>query len=92
MSVDRKFSVCTYDTGFSEVDMSSGLRTFNALYVNTALLKCILFGTENQPSSLNIVSDGVLNSAREIMRPARFCNFDRRSICVPAADPHVREP
>ena len=92
LSVDRKFKVCTCDTGFSKVDMYSGVRSFKALYVNTALLKFILFGTENQPSSLNIVSDGVLNSACKIMRAARFCNFDRRSICVPAADPHVREP
>ena len=92
LSVDRKFSVCTCDTGFSKVDMYSGVKSFKAPYVNTALLKFILFGTENQPSSLNIVSDGVLNSACKIMRAARFCNFDRRSICVPAADPHVREP
>ena len=87
LSVDRKFRVCTCDTGFSKVDMYSGVRSFKALYVNTALLKFILFGTENQPSSLNIVSDGILNSACKIMRAARFCNFDRRSICVPAADP-----
>ena len=60
LSVDRKFRVCTCDTGFSKVDMYSGVRSFKALYVNTALLKFILFGTENQPSSLNIVSDGVL--------------------------------
>ena len=92
LSVDRKFRVCTCDTGFSKVDMYSGVMSFKALYVNTALLKFILFGTENQPSSLNIVADRVLDSACKIMRAARFCNFDRRSICVPAADPHVREP
>ena len=73
MSVDRKFRVCTCDTDFSKVDMYSGVRSFKALYVNTALLKFILFGTENQPSSLNIASDGVLNSACKIMRAARFC-------------------
>ena len=33
-----------------------------------------------------------MNSACKIMRAARLCNFDRRSICVPAADPHVSEP
>ena len=92
LSVDRKFRACTCDTGFNKDDMYSGVRSFNALHVNTVLLKFILFGTENQPSSLNIVSDGVLNSACKIVRAARFCNFDRRSICVPAADPHVREP
>ena len=45
----------------------SGVRSFNALYVNTALLKCILFGTENRP----IIS--VLISACKIMRAACFC-------------------
>ena len=62
LSVDRKLRVCTCDTGFRKVDMYSAVRSFNALYVNTALMKFILFGIENQPSSLNIVSDGVLNS------------------------------
>ena len=52
VSVDRKFRVYTCDTGFSEVDMYPGVRSFNTLYVNTALLKFILFGTKNQPSSL----------------------------------------
>ena len=66
--VDRKFRICTSDTGFSKVDMYSEVSSFNVLYVNTALLKFILFGTENQPSSLNIVSDGVLNLACKIMR------------------------
>ena len=36
LSVDRKFRVCTCDTCFSKVDMYSGVRSFNALYVNTA--------------------------------------------------------
>ena len=58
-SADRNFRVYICDTGFSKVDMYSGVISFNALYVNTAVLKFILFGTENQPSSLNIVSDGV---------------------------------
>ena len=89
LSVDRKFRVCTCDTSFSKDNMYSGVRSFSALYVNTALLKFILFGTENQTSSLNIVSDGVLKSVFKIIRATRFCNFDRRSICVPAADPHV---
>ena len=41
LSVDRKFRVCTCDTGFSKVDMFSGVRSFNALYVNTALYRSI---------------------------------------------------
>ena len=31
LSVDRKFRVCTCDTGFSKVDMYSGFRSFKAL-------------------------------------------------------------
>ena len=54
-SADRKFRECTCETGFSKVDMHSGVRLFNALYVNTALLYLILLGTENQPSSLTFV-------------------------------------
>ena len=67
------FRECACDTGFSKVDMYSGVRSFNALYVNTALLKGMLFGTENQPSPLNIhvVSDGVLHSACNIIRAVR---------------------
>ena len=38
LSADRKFRECTCETGFSKVDMYSGVRLFNALYVNTALL------------------------------------------------------
>ena len=45
LSVDRKFWVFICDTGFSKVDMYSGGRSFNALYVNTALLKFNLFET-----------------------------------------------
>ena len=32
LSVDRKFRACTCDTGFSKVDMYSGVRAFNALH------------------------------------------------------------
>ena len=73
----------------------SGVRLFNALYVHVSttlfnfyLLILIRFETENKPSSLNICSDGVLNSQSKIIRVARFCNFDKRSMCIPAADSH----
>ena len=73
--------VC-FDTGFSKLDMYSRKYSFIALS---------LLDTESQPSSLNICSDGVLNSACSIILAARFCHFDRRSICVPAVDPRVTE-
>ena len=60
--------------------MYSVVRLFNALYVSTALLYLSRFETENQPSPLNISSDGVLNSQCKIIRAARFCNFDKRSM------------
>ena len=59
--------------------MYSGVRLFSALYANTALLSLILFGTEYKPSSLNICSDDVLNSARNTILAASFCNFESRS-------------
>ena len=63
LSADRRFRECNGDTGFSKVDIYSGIRLFNALYVSTGLLYITLFDTESQPSSLNICSNGVLNSA-----------------------------
>ena len=90
LSVDRKFRVCTFETGFSKVDMYSGVRSFNALYVNTALLEFIQLGSETKLSKHSIgwsIEFSVQNYAS-----GHFCNFDRRSICVPAADPHAREP
>ena len=66
--------VCTCDTSFSKVDMYFGVSSFNALYVNTDLLKFILIGTETEPSSLNIVSEGVLNSECKNMQAAHYCN------------------
>ena len=49
------------------LDTYSGVRSFNALYVRTALLYISLLSIEGQPSSLNMSADGVLKSALRII-------------------------
>ena len=41
------------------LDTYSGVRSFNALYVRTALLYISLLSIEGQPSSLNMSADAV---------------------------------
>ena len=53
--------------------MYSGVRSFNALKVRTALLHLWRFAIVDHPDSLNISKDGVSKSALRIMRAARFC-------------------
>ena len=90
MSEDLRSRSCTCATGFKSYEMYSGVRLFKALYVRTALLYLSLSGTESQQSSLNMCSDEVFNIillllACNIILVARFCNLDRRSICVDVA-------
>ena len=44
------------------------------------------------PSCMNITEDGVLQSAFKIMRSARFCNLDIRSMLCFEVVPQVFEP
>ena len=60
--------------------MYSGVILFNARYVSTVLVYLILFETVSQPSFWNIGAEGTVKSACRIMRAARFCSFDRRSM------------
>ena len=62
------------------------------LYKLKLLYNNCLFGTVGQPSSANISGDGVLKSVFKIMRAARFCNFDIRSILYFEVVPQVFEP
>ena len=57
------------------------------LYIRTALLYFVLLLTESQSSSLNIRADGLSKSALNIVRAARFCNFDNLSILAVDVDP-----
>ena len=78
--------------GFNRFEMYSGVRSFNALKVKTALLLLWRFAIVDHPSSLNISEDGVSKSASRIMRAARFCNFDNLSMFSLDVDPQVLEP
>ena len=78
--------------GFRSLEIYSGVWLFNALYIKTALLNFSLSATESQPSSLNINADDVLNSACEIIRAARFCNFAKRSMFALEVAPQETEP
>ena len=53
---------------------------FSALYVNTALLYIKRLGTESHLSLSNMIVEGVIKSALNMIRAARFCNLERRSI------------
>ena len=60
--------------------MYSGVILFSARYVSTALFYLIVFETVSQPSSWNFGAEGAVKSACRIMRAARFCSFDGRSM------------
>ena len=75
---------CISDTGFIILEMLPGVRLCKALYVNTDLLYCtsIRWLMESHPSSLNISTDRVVYSACSILRAARFCSLDNRSVLL----------
>ena len=55
-----------------------GVKMFMALYVKTALLCCNRFTFGSQLNYLNISADGVLKSACNIIRAARFWSLMRK--------------
>ena len=61
---------------FNWFKMYSGVRSFNALKVRTALLLLWRLAIVDHPNSLNISEDGVSKSALRIVRAARFWNLD----------------
>ena len=77
---------------FNRFKMYSGLRSFSALKVRTALLLLWRFAIVDHPSTLNISEDGVSKSALRIMRAARFRNLDNLSMVSLDVDPQVLEP
>ena len=56
------------------------------------MLYLILLSTDIQPSSWNIVADGVSKSDLRITRAARFWSFDNLSTFAEDVDPQVMEP
>ena len=73
---DRSVRVRVSATGFSKSVIYRGVKLFMALYVKTALLYFNRFTIGGQLNSLNISADGVLKSACNIIRAARFWSLD----------------
>ena len=69
---DLSARLCVSDTGFSKSVIYRGVKLFIALYVKTALLYFNRFTIGNQSRVSNISADGVLKSACNIIRAARF--------------------
>ena len=74
------------------LDTYSGVRSFNALYVRTALLYISLLSIEGQPSSLNMSADDVLKSALRIILAARFCSLRSCSRLEVDVEPQITDP
>ena len=62
--------------GFSKSLIYWGVELFMALYVKTALLYFNRFTIGSQLNSFNISADGVMKSACNIIRAARFWSLD----------------
>ena len=93
-SDDLKERVWVSDTGLSRPDIYiyAVAKLFSALYVNSALLYIKLLGTESHSSLSNIIVEGVIKSALNMIRAARFSNLERRSIFAAVVFPQVLQP
>ena len=77
-------------TGFSKSVIYWGVKLFMALYVRRPCCILIVFGS--QLISLNISTDGVLKSACNIIRAARFWSLDMLSRFDEEVVPHTTDP
>ena len=91
-SDDLKERVWVSDTGLCRPDTYAGVKLFSALYVNTALLYIKRLGMESHSSLSNMIVEGVIKSALNMIRAARFCNLERRSIFAAVLFPQVLQP
>ena len=91
-SDDLKERVWVSDTGLSRPDIYAGAKLFSALYVNIALMYIKRLGTESHSSLSNMIVEGVIKSALKMIRAARFCNLERRSIFAAVVFPQVLQP
>ena len=73
---DRSVRLWGSATGFGKSRIHWGVKFSMALYVETALVFCNRFTIGSQLNSLNISPDGVLKSACNIIRAARFWSLD----------------
>ena len=79
-SDDLKERVWVSNTGLSRPDIYAGAKLFSALYVKTALLYIKCLGTASHSNLSNMIVEGVIKSALNMICAARFCNLERRSI------------
>ena len=89
---DRSVRVWVSATGISKSVIYWGVKLFMALYVKTALLYFNRFTIGSQLNSLNISADGVLKSACNIIRAARFWSLDILSRFDEEVVPHTTDP
>ena len=79
-SDDLKERECFSDKCGSRLEMYVGVKLFRALEVNIAFLYNSRLGTENRPSVSSISLEGVIKSAFNIIRAARFFKLESHSI------------
>ena len=60
--------------------------------VNTALLYIKRLGKDSHSSLSNMIVEEVIQSALNMIRTARFCNLERRSIFAVVVFPQVLQP
>ena len=73
---DRSVRLWVSATGFGKSRIHWGVKLSMALYTKTALVYCNRFTIGSQLNSLNISPDGILKSACNIIRAARFWSLD----------------
>ena len=78
--------------GFNKSEIYAGVNLFSALKVKKALLYINRLGIDNHTNASNMRLDGVRYSACKIMRAARFCNLEMRSIFELVVALHVLQP
>ena len=91
-SDDLKERVLVSEIGLNWPDLYAGVNLAIALYVNTALLYIKRLGTERHSSLPNMIVEGVIKSAFNMIWAACFCNLERLSIFAAVLFPQVLQP
>ena len=91
-SNDLKERVLVSEIGINRPDKYAGVNLSSALYVNTALLYIKHLVTERHSSLPNMIVEGVIKSALNMIWTARFCNLERLSIFAAVLFPQVLQP
>ena len=85
--------------------MGFGHRFKQARYIYMLVLNCLVlymlirpyctlsvYSTESHSSLSNMIVEGVIKSALNMIRAARFCNLERRSIFAAVMFPQMLQP